>query len=334
MHIAIVNDDTRWGPRDPSLARLGAASLAPEYLARALAARGHTVTRVSPCADAGQTDGVRHVPFGTAVAADAAILSRNRYLAGHVDAPVKLVWTGDEHNVERWEDYPDVLTVCVSHTLADAVGRRVPVAAVVPNGVPDSLLSIPVDPARRRACYTCGVWDPCRGVVEGIRAFRLADDDEAVLHLYGDARLWGRKEGDAYAEDVEGALRIVSRWERHGTVSHVDMLAALPSLGILIHPATSETCGVAVTEAMAAGIPVVTTGCSALAELGVSVHCPTPEAAAEELERLLAAPAYYAAVAHANRERVRSRAWSRVAAAWDGLLSGRPLGERVEEPCR
>jgi len=325
VHIAIVNDDTRWGPLDPSLARLGAASLAPEYLARALAARGHAITRISPCPDAGETDAVRYVPLGTTVSADVAILSRNRYLAGKVHAPTKFVWTGDEHNTERWEDYPDLATVCVSHTLAETVARRVPVAGVVPKGVPDALFVIPIDPSRRFACYTCGVWDPCRGVVEGIRAFRLAGHDEAVLHLYGDARLWGRDGSDAYAGKVKRALQAVPQCVAQGSVSHVAMLRALPVLGILVHMATSETCGVAVTEAMAAGIPVVTTGCSALAELGLSVHCPTPEAAAAELGRLLDDAEYYVHTAESNRECVRRRAWSRVAATWESLLRGQTL---------
>ena len=311
MRIVIVNDDTRWGSRDPDVARLGAASLAPEYLARALRARGHAVRRQSAL-------GGEQLPGGEPQ--DAAILSRNRYLADTVEAGVKLLWTGDEHNAERWEDYPDVRTVCTSRYLAEVVGCRVPVAAVVPVGVPDALFGIPIDPVRRVRCYTCGVWDPCRGVLEGMAAFALTASSGARLELFGDGRLWGR-EPDAYAAAVQSAVAASDgNCVAHGTVSHTAMLAALPRLGILVHLATSETCGVAVTEAMAAGIPVVTTGAAALAELGIERCCQSIDEAADELGRLMADPAYYRRAATHNRECVRDRAWSRVAERWERAI--------------
>ena len=301
MRIVIANDDTHWGDRDPDLARLGAASLAPEYLARALRARGHEISRQSAFAKA---------------TADAAIVSRNRYLADGVAARAKFVWTGDEHNAERWEDYPELRTVCTSRYLANIVGRRVPVEAVIPVGVPDGLFEIPIEPIRRFRCYTSGVWDPCRGVLESLAAFALTVASGARLELFGDGRLWGR-EPDAYADAVRAAVAESNgRCVAHGTVSHTAMLAALPRLGILLHMATSETCGVAVTEAMAAGIPVVTTGAAALAELGIEHPCASTGQAVGELGRLMADPAYYTRVAAANRERVCDRAWSRIARRW------------------
>ncbi|HUU33722.1 MAG TPA: hypothetical protein VMW48_06635, partial [Vicinamibacterales bacterium] len=172
MKIAIINDDTRWGPGDPAEARLGAASLAPEYLARALAARGHEVCRISN----GRAD-IDGVP-GTDRAAvayryrktarrhggfDAVIASRNRYLTLEVEARARFVWTGDAHNEERWEAYHDLTTVAKSPWLAERLRPRIPDVLWIPGGVPDALFSRTIDCPRVFRFYTSGVFDPCRG---------------------------------------------------------------------------------------------------------------------------------------------------------------------------
>ena len=98
------------------------------------------------------------------------------------------------------------------------------------------------------------------------------------------------------------------------------MLGELGRLSVLVHPATSETCGVAVLEAMAAGNPVVTTGHAALAERGLRECFRSVEDMASEIVRLATDAAHYRDTAAHNRRQARPCAWSRIAERWERVL--------------
>lgn len=333
MRIAVVNQDTRLGPNDAREGRFGAAQLCPEYLARALVARGHEVVRLSPhvWTDDAFPPGVEYRPLSDASREppfDAAIATRYVWLLDGVNAVIKVVWVHDQHGHSgaHFERYPDVRVVTVSRYLTGEFQRQVAdrdVMAVIPCGVPDELFSYPIEPGLR--LYACGMWVECRGTLEAIKAFKRTRDavPGLTLELFGDSHLWDCKV-EGYGLKVQDAAREAGALV-HGTISHPEMLAALRSVNVLLHPATSETCGVAVLEAMAAGNVVLTTGCGALREINLPCRAHGTSAWGDNERQLIAEytndPSLYRDHAAHNRVAARPYAWSEIAKRWEGALT-------------
>jgi glycosyltransferase involved in cell wall biosynthesis len=129
--------------------------------------------------------------------------------------------------------------------------------------------------------------EPQKGVDVAIRALpRIAEGTLVVL---------GEGSGRASLEELARGLGVAERVHLPGRVP--DVAAWLRRASLLVHPVRWEGFGLAVLEAMLAGLPVVATRVSSLPELvadgetGVLVPPDDPVALAAAVERALAEPA-------------------------------------------
>ncbi len=149
---------------------------------------------------------------------------------------------------------------CVSGLLRDQVLERVPDPhgrlQVLPN--PVDFASAPrraAVPTRLARWVFVGGLHERKGVERLVRAFVVAarEDAEVSLTMFGDGAL-----RDRLVETAAGA-GVGDRLHLAGTVPHRQVLARLPQFDLLLAPSTYETFHLAVTEAVAAGVPVIVT---------------------------------------------------------------------------
>jgi glycogen synthase len=104
-----------------------------------------------------------------------------------------------------------------------------------------------------------------------------------------------------------------------GFVEHAVVPSVLASLDVLVLPSEYEEMGSVLTEAMAAGLPVVASDVGGIPEVvrdgetGLLVPRGDVDALAEALDRLVADPALRGRLAAGARERARSYAWPHLA---------------------
>jgi glycosyltransferase involved in cell wall biosynthesis len=107
-------------------------------------------------------------------------------------------------------------------------------------------------------------------------------------------------------------------------VGHRDKVALLTGARALAFPSLHEGFGFPILEAMAVGIPVVTSAVSSMPEVAgeaaVLVDPRSEEAIAEGLGRVLADEELAARLREAGRERVRGFDWDRTARAHAAVL--------------
>lgn len=151
---------------------------------------------------------------------------------------------------------------------------------------------------------------PVKGAETLLRSFARLDAPPVALVIAGD--------GDpAYVRrlrDLAADLGIAERVVFAGFLDERERLAALASALCLVQPSASESFGVSVVEALAAGIPVVATDGVALSEdvaaagAGVAVAVSAdPAVLAEVLERILADGALRAAMGERGRALAHQR---------------------------
>ncbi len=156
-----------------------------------------------------------------------------------------------------------VLTA-VSPYIAEQVTRftKVP-AVVIPNPMPD--VSAGAVNSQSRDCIReldappviamiLNGWGRLKNPMMGLKAFGLlrAKLINARLRLYGHdfgpgelAEHWARARG------LEAGVEFV------GSIPHRDLVADLPTVDLLLHPALEESCPLALVEAMTLGVPIV-----------------------------------------------------------------------------
>ena len=138
-------------------------------------------------------------------------------------------------------------------------------------------------------------------------------------------------------EEVPGALRLyrerfhtagLDAWACfHGERVGVEKLRFLESADIFVLPSRSESFGIANLEAMACGLPIVSTRTGAIPEYiehgaqGLLVDPGDPSALAQALRRLIDAPSLRQHLGHAARARAREYSWDVVGARLDGLYA-------------
>lgn len=336
LHITIINADTTFGPEDPDRMCSGSAQLFPEYLARALARRGHKVCRVSPYPGYGmdQETDVMYVPIGMRIPEppidDLVIAMRDPALLNLVDAgdALRTVWLHDAHRFDNFglgaclEANERLVAVSDHHARLLASRYDLPREAlhIIPCAAPAELLDIPI--AHGRTCYTCGQWSPCRGTVEAIQAVDAAwelSDRQLELVMLGDHRLWGGKPDDYY-DLVEEALDDVEYIHGHisrlGTIPHTQMLNAYRDLSIFVHPATAELGWTSGIEAAMAGKPIVAALDAANALPGIETMSVHPGSIA----KLCNDPDWYIQIAEANRAWARDFTWDKCAERWERMV--------------
>ena len=146
-----------------------------------------------------------------------------------------------------------------------------------------------------RALLDAGV--PARLDVFGgdpLPPMREAGDRERVLHTIAD-------------------LGLADHVSLHGHVPSEELIAALQRAHALLHSSVSEGLPVVILEAMACGVPVVTTDCGGVREAvrdgveGIVLPPREPRRAAEALARLWSEPELRERMGAAGRARVRER---------------------------
>lgn len=165
--------------------------------------------------------------------------------------------------------------------------------------------------------------DPIKGVDVLIRAIK--DVPHATLWLAGEGAQRDALEALTRRLGVHGRIRF---W---GHLDRQSLGARLAAADVFVLPSRSEAFGIALVEAMHAGLPVVATRVGGIPELvgkenGILVPPADPAALAKAIRELSADPARAAAMRAVNKERAEPYRWERVGARllaiYETLLQG------------
>lgn len=158
-----------------------------------------------------------------------------------------------------------------------------------------------------------GTAEPRKGLDVLLRAIERLDRPGLTLVLAGPDG-WGDTLGD-------GLARLGDRVKRLGFVPEDDLLALRTGAAVCCLPSRAEGFGLPVLEAMAAGVPVVTTLGTPMAEFADGVASLVPvgdhHALAEAIAAVLDDPAVAGEMGAAGRERAMEFNWQRTV---DGVL--------------
>lgn len=193
---------------------------------------------------------------------------------------------------------------------------------VIPLGVDEALAPAPdaaQEEARRkyglpdRFLLYMGTLEPRKNLVRVVEAFgRIADEYPGDLVLAG---RYGWKTG-ALMKAVLASPH-TARIHLPGFIAEEDKAAVLSAADVFVWPSLYEGFGLPPLEAMACGVPVVTSDRSSLPEAvgdaAVTVPPEDVEALTEGLRRLIADPARAEALRAAGRERAAAFTWRRTA---------------------
>lgn len=169
-----------------------------------------------------------------------------------------------------------------------------------------------------RYVLALGTIEPRKGLPGLVRAFDLlADDDPEVRLVIAGADGWGVEALTGAIADARAATRIV----RLGYVSDTDHAALLAGASALAYPSLYEGFGHPPFEAMAAGVPVVTTTAGSLPEVvgdaALFVDPGDDDALADALRRVLDDDALREQLVGRGRARAGAFPWS---TAIDGFV--------------
>ncbi len=168
--------------------------------------------------------------------------------------------------------------------------------------------------AERPYILAVGSVEPRKDLPTLVRAFDLvANTDADVCLIFAGQDAWGATDLD----EVITASTHRGRIERTGWVTDERRASLLRSATVLAYPSRYEGFGLPPLEAMAAGVPVITTDAGSLPEVvgdGARLVPPRdPEALAEAIHSLLIDPDERAALATRGRVRAASFTWDRCA---------------------
>ncbi|MFB6141779.1 MAG: glycosyltransferase family 4 protein [Halorientalis sp.] len=202
-------------------------------------------------------------------------------------------------SLARWER----VLLRVTGTETVVVHNGVDVSAIEDAAEPDSL---PVDPSRF-LIGTVGRLSPVKNQAALLRAVAplLEEHDELAVVVVGNGPL--RADLNALAEDlgISDAVHFLGRLDRR------DVYDILTVLDVFAFPSHHEGFGVAVAEAMAAGVPVVASDIPALREVvgeaGLYVDPDDVASLRDALRTLHEDPTRREELASAGAERVRSQ---------------------------
>lgn len=204
-----------------------------------------------------------------------------------------------------------VPTEAVALELQGHLHVRVPV--VVAGAGVSARLDTPVDAAERLQrmgltgghLVTVATLEPRKGLDVLLRALSVARGPLPPLAIVGHPG-WGGVDPLVMAADLglpDGSIRLL------GGVSDADLAAVFSGALLAVAPSRAEGFGLPVAEAMAAGVPVVSSDVPALVEVGAGATRLVPVgdagALADALDELLGSPA--------ERERLRTAGVARAA---------------------
>jgi glycosyltransferase involved in cell wall biosynthesis len=211
----------------------------------------------------------------------------------------------------------------------DELGRHLELplerVAVLPSGVSAAVASVPADAAarRRRLAVPVGPYLLAIGTLEPRKGLDIAFEALAMLHRRGEPAPplllagpvgWGGLDAvqQASAAGVPaGQVRVL------GPLADPDLAAVLSAATALVMPSRSEGFGLPLLEAMAHGVPAVTSDAPALVEVGggATVVAAVGDAAAlaAALARVLADGALRDELAALGRRRAAQFDWTTTA---------------------
>jgi glycosyltransferase involved in cell wall biosynthesis len=216
--------------------------------------------------------------------------------------------------------------VANSLSLREQALRACPGLAIgmIPNGI-DTESFKPADPAARAAragrppvrLLSVARLIPRKGLDHLLDAMAQLRDERVDLTLQGCGRDAERLRRQACELGLEGRVHFAGFKER----------ALLPAVyaqaDVFVLPSLSESCAMALLEAMACGLPAVVTDVGGMAEHveqeanGLRVPAAEPRALAEALRRLVRDPELRRAMGERNAERIRAGySWDAVAARY------------------
>jgi glycosyltransferase involved in cell wall biosynthesis len=221
--------------------------------------------------------------------------------------------------VERASRTADALVV-PTRSVAEELARHVPLRrapVVVGEGVSRRL--VPDGSADERArrlglpdggyALTLATIEPRKGLDVLLGALAEPGAPQVDLLVVGPAG-WGSVDvrGRAEALGLGGRVRLLGR------LSDADLAVVLARAAVLVAPSRAEGFGLPVLEAMAAGVPAVTSDVPALVEVGggatVTVPVGDSGALAESLSAVLGSSALRERLAAAGRRRAADFSWS------------------------
>jgi glycosyltransferase involved in cell wall biosynthesis len=185
---------------------------------------------------------------------------------------------------------------------------------VVPEGVSRSVLDVPPDADRRAAALglpeayalVVGTLEPRKGLDVALDALARPQWPDLPLVVVGPTG-WGEVQLPALAP---------GRLLRLGRLSDPDLAVAYARAAVVLVPSRSEGFGLPVLEAMAHGVPVVTSDAPALVEVGGGATLTVPVGDAPALAEAVAEALRQAATLRAaGRRRSADFTWARAASA-------------------
>ncbi|TFV62893.1 UNVERIFIED_ORG: glycosyltransferase family 1 protein [Bacillus sp. AZ43] len=229
--------------------------------------------------------------------------------------------------IARANDVADALVV-PTEAVARELGRHLPLRrppVVVGEGV-SRALHPPADAAERAAALglpegefavTLATVEPRKGLDVLLAALARPEAPDVPLLVVGQAG-WGGVDVAGVAADLDVADRV----RLMGRLPDEDLAAVLGRAAVLVAPSRAEGFGLPVLEAMAAGVPVVSSDDPALAEVGggatVTVPVGDSAALAAALAAVLTSPGDRARLREAGLRRAADFSWDATARAlWE-----------------
>ncbi|MCI4366013.1 MAG: glycosyltransferase family 4 protein [Thermoplasmata archaeon] len=196
--------------------------------------------------------------------------------------------------------------------------------------IPDGLdlaefAGVPVSarpPECRTILFVGRLYPEQKGLDPLVRAMAaLPPDFELQLRLVGED--WG---GEALVRRLAQELGVTDRVSLTGPLARSELLGEYARADLFVLPSLFEPYGIVLTEAMAAGLPIVASRVGGIPEVVAdgenALLCPPndPVALAGAIERLARDGELRARFARAGRERVQQFSWSRVIPEWVRLF--------------
>lgn len=199
--------------------------------------------------------------------------------------------------------------------LVDVMGLAEDRVVVAYWGVDPVFIDVTRAPGDRTRVLFCGSLAPNKGVFDAIRAcgLLLKGGQELELRIAG----WGDWEAVRRAVAAAG---LEGRVSYLGTLDREGLCRELSRASVALLPSHAESFGLAIAEAQAAGVPVVSYRAGAVPEVvedgvtGFLVPLGRVEELADAVARLLRDPDLAARMGRAARQRIRERfSWERTA---------------------